>query len=93
MALENPHQNRRLIMNAIIQLEKAGYKAVPHTGHCTTQAIVKALKDNNLACANAIWQNDGDKLQSYPELNNLVVKLLGCRTHLKHNCKHFFCKR
>jgi hypothetical protein len=86
--MELSPEYRRLID----QLEQAGYNAVPHTGHCTVQSIVNALKNNRLDYACNVYQSDGDKLHSYPELKSLVTQLLGCRNHLKHNCNHFFCK-
>lgn len=42
--------------------------------------------------AKAIYQNDGDKIISYPKIQEWMEKNFGCRTHLKKDCQNPLCK-
>lgn len=61
------------------------------TNH-TAYQILKALQKNtedSIDYATSEYQHDGDKLD--PKARQIVEKLLGCRTHLQHNCTQGFC--
>jgi hypothetical protein len=77
----------------IDELERLGREAVPHTGHCTVVYIVGYLRKGDLRGAQAVYQNDGDKLWSYEKVRRKVVQMLGCRSHLQHDCQNWLCKK
>lgn len=58
----------------------------------TAYYIFKYYQTGNIQAAKDLYQYDGDKIPSYSAYYPFVKNLLGCRTHLKHNCKKPFCR-
>ena len=53
----------------------------------TTRNILCYLDRGDFQSAHVVWQVDCDKIQQYPDIEQLLVKIFGCRLHFKHNCK------
>ena len=54
--------------------------------------ILYYLYHGDIQSAVILRCNEGDKTRIYPELENLLCKILGCRLHSNHNCIQPFCK-
>jgi hypothetical protein len=76
----------------IDELERLGREAVPQTGHWTVIYIVQCLRRNDIQGAQTVYRTDGDKLWSYNKIRTKVESILGCRTHLRHNCQAYLCR-
>lgn len=59
-----------------------------HTAYHILKALQKGTEDS-IDYAIIEYQYDGDKLDT--TARQIVEKLLGCRTHLQHNCTQGFC--
>lgn len=60
----------------------------------TVYDIWKYLQKNDarsMRYAESLYQQDGDKINSY--YRPFLERILGCRSHLRHDCQHFFCKK
>jgi hypothetical protein len=53
--------------------------------------ILGALKRNNLITAQNIYQWEGDKIISYPQVQQWFEENFGCRLHLKKDCDRPIC--
>jgi hypothetical protein len=61
-------------------------------GSSTGRAIYQSIVAGKIDEARTVFNNDGDKLTQYPELEKWVVDNLGCRTHGVVGCKERFCR-
>jgi hypothetical protein len=61
-------------------------------GISCVKSIVLFLKLGQIATAIQIRSWDGDKITSYPEVEQKLTKMFGCRLHAIHNCENFLCK-
>lgn len=73
------------------QLEEA--QALLNNGRGVTcvRSMVTYLNRGDLRSAQYIRQNEGDKTRMYPELEQTLEKLFGCRLHLTHGCDRWIC--
>lgn len=55
--------------------------------------IISFLRNNDFPQAFAIRQWDGDKTRLYPEVENQLLKIFGCRNHAIRNCNNPFCEK
>jgi hypothetical protein len=60
-------------------------------GISCVQDIIAYLKARRFEEALAIRQWDGDKTRSYPEVEDKLYEIFGCRTHGVHGCTQFLC--
>lgn len=77
----------------ISQIEEINSRINGNRGIEVARSICHYLKLGRWTEALAIRQNDGDKLYSYPELNNLIIQIFGCRAHAKKDCTSWICSR
>jgi hypothetical protein len=86
-----------LIMN---QLTKSKIEKLRNLNHQANNGyriscistILLFLDSSKFEEAQAVWENDGDKIQSYPEIKAAIIDIFGCRLHLKQNCSSNLCQ-
>lgn len=63
-----------------------------HTAYHILKSLQKALQkgtEDSIDYAISEYQHDGDKLDA--KARGIIEKLLGCRTHLQHDCMQGMC--
>ncbi len=55
-------------------------------------AICSKLKESNIEIAKSIYRAEGDKICSYPKIQQWFYKKLGCRLHSNIDCQNELCK-
>lgn len=75
-----PHRMRYARLRAAEKAENEG------RGIKCMQALLAHLENSEIDKAQAIWQNDGDKIRAYPNVEELCKQIFGCRLHLKVDC-------
>ena len=58
---------------------------------CVSQ-IFNSIIRSEIEEAKRIYQHDGDKISSYPKIQQWFYDNFGCRTHLIKNCKNELCQ-
>lgn len=53
--------------------------------------IISCLKKNDVDMAKQVYQIEGDKIISYPLIQQWMVKNFGCRIHWDKDCKSSLC--
>ena len=54
--------------------------------------IIHHLEKADIETAKRIYVTEGDKITSYPKIQEWMYKNFGCRNCLKINCQHKLCK-
>ncbi len=54
--------------------------------------IIVSLQSIQIERAKLTYQHDGDKISSYPKIQEWFYNNFGCRTHLKIDCQNELCK-
>jgi len=54
-------------------------------------SFINCIKHNNIDMAKRVYQGEGDKIISYPLLQQWFYENIGCRSHFKINCDNRLC--
>lgn len=60
-------------------------------GVSCVKSIIHHLNSDGFHTAKVIYRNEGDKIRSYPRLQNILYNLFGCRNHFDKHCKDNIC--
>ena len=61
-------------------------------GISCVSAIIVSLNRVEVEDAKRIYMNEGDKIRSYPKIQDWLYKHLGCRLHNNIDCQNTLCK-
>ncbi len=70
----------------LLQANQNGGRGVSHI-----KTIIIFLRREEYDKAANVYQIEGDKTRAYPQIKEMLTKMFGCRSHLKHNCNHWLC--
>jgi hypothetical protein len=77
----------------LLQAEAEHRRTTGSGNNTTIRNIASYLQQGLLSDAQAEWSHDGDKVSSYPILQQAVKQVLGCRLHYNtHDCTHWVCQ-
>lgn len=77
--------------NKIDQLDQLQSQYNSGRGIAHIRHIVFYLRQNDIESAKTIYSTEGDKTSQYPELQEFLWNLFGCRTHYNKNCQDPIC--
>lgn len=60
-------------------------------GVSCVRSMLRSLDVGNVAEAQTIFGNEGDKVRQYPQIEKLLLSLLGCRLHSAQSCNDSLC--
>jgi len=61
-------------------------------GRSCISDIIQCLRDGDIETALAIRVSEGDKTRQYPDIEEHLHQIFGCRSHQKRECDHWLCK-
>ena len=56
-------------------------------------SIISCLNAQCVDMAKRVYKNEGDKIRSYPKIQDWLYKYLGCRGHFIINCQSNLCRQ
>lgn len=73
----------KALIELLRQLEKTENGKM---GVSCVRSMLRSLDTGRFAEAQTIFGNEGDKVRQYPQIEKLLVSLLGCRLHSIKGC-------
>lgn len=79
-------------MNEFIQkLTEANNQSNDGRGLSCIRSILFHLNQGDIDSAKTVYQTEGDKINSFPELQKILEDELGCRLHFMRDCQDWLC--
>ena len=60
-------------------------------GSSCVKAIIQYLRLGEQETALVVRRNEGDKTRQYPDIEEHLHRMFGCRSHQKRDCDHWLC--
>jgi hypothetical protein len=61
-------------------------------GVACVRAIITYMRRGDFGEAQAVRQADGDKTRMYADVEAVLLRIFGCRSHGNKDCSHWLCK-
>lgn len=76
----------------IQQLKELNAKENEGKGISCVESFIKCVERNDIKTAKFVYIHDGDKIRSYPKIQQWFYENLGCRIHNVIDCDSWLCK-